>query len=55
MNENYSEISSDLSYSQTLEENENSAQFIPGSPVSSKSPISPISVNSQQALTTTTK
>ena len=52
MNENYSEISSDLSYSQTLEENENSAQFIPGSPVSSKSPISPISVNSQQALTT---
>lgn len=52
MNENYSEISSDLSYSQTLEENENSAQFIPGSPVSSNSPISPISVNTQQALAT---
>ncbi|OHS94793.1 hypothetical protein TRFO_39033 [Tritrichomonas foetus] len=48
------EISSDGSYSPNLDDNNNSAHFITGSPVRSKSPISPISSsfsNSQPILT----
>ena len=49
---NSSEIGSEEDYSHSFDENNNSAQFNVGSPLSIKTAISPISLNHQKSITT---